>query len=209
MRYLILAPLFTLLLANPIARPREPVVGLPCEGCEAVFQGMPANLYARSRIAPVSEPGQPMTVSGFVYGRDRRPRSNVIVYAYQTNAGGIYPTSQRSKGRASHRHGLLRGWALTGLDGGYQFETIRPAGYPGTDLPAHIHMHVIERGCATYYIDDIMFTDDPRLTSGKIRKLTLNRAGRGVVTPTRVAGRWLVRRDIRLGLNISGYPDCR
>ena len=30
---------------------REPVVGLPCEGCGAVFVGLPESLEARARIA--------------------------------------------------------------------------------------------------------------------------------------------------------------
>ena len=49
----------------------------------------------------------------------------------------------------------------TDAKGRYTFETIRPASYPDATIPQHIHMHVIERGCATYYIDELVFTDDP------------------------------------------------
>jgi protocatechuate 3,4-dioxygenase beta subunit len=31
---------------------REPIVGGPCEGCEAVFEGVPEHLVSRARIAP-------------------------------------------------------------------------------------------------------------------------------------------------------------
>ena len=42
---------------------RVPIVGLPCEGCEAVFDGQPAQLNARARIAPLAEPGSRRTTS--------------------------------------------------------------------------------------------------------------------------------------------------
>lgn len=207
MRNLLATAFVALLAASSSAYSREPVVGLPCEGCEAVFEGLPQSIPTRSRIAPQGEPGQPMTVTGRVYGADGKPRSGVVIYAYQTNARGIYPVPARSSGRASDRHGSLRGWTRTGADGRYTFDTIRPASYPTRDVPAHIHMHVIEPRCATYYIDDIMFTDDPLLTAGERRRKT-ERAGNGIATPTRSNGRWQVARDIQLGKNIPGYPKC-
>ena len=206
MRRLIIAMSLLLPLA---AHAQEPVVGLPCEGCESVFAGMPPALAARARIAPFSELGEPMVILGTVTGADGKPRAGVIVYAYQTNAAGIYPTSGLAPDAPARRHGTLRGWARTDARGRYGFDTIRPAGYPKTDLPAHVHMHVIEPGCATYYIDDIMFTDDPRLTPKAIAKLTLGRGGKGIATPMRNKDdAWQVTRDIVLGLNIPGYPAC-
>lgn len=203
----LVAALFVLSIATN-AYAREPIIGLPCEGCEAVFDGMPAHPMPRSRIAPQNEPGQSMTVTGRILGPDGKPRPGVIVYAYQTNARGIYPPPPKPKGRASDRHGLLRDWAIAGPDGRYTFETIRPGSYPTRDAPAHIHMHVIEPRCATYYIDDVMFTDDPLLTAKEIRQHSTGRGGAGIVTPTHQSGRWQVTRDIRLGLNILGYPEC-
>ena len=207
MRNLLATAFVALLAASSSVHSREPVVGLPCEGCEAVFEGLPKSIPARSRIAPQGEPGQLMTVTGRVYGANGKPRSGVVVYAYQTNARGVYPVPARSSGLASDRHGSLRGWARTGADGRYTFDTIRPASYPTRDAPAHIHMHVIEPRCATYYIDDIMFTDDPLLTPSERRRKT-GRAGNGIATPTRSNGRWQVTRDVQLGKNIPGYPKC-
>lgn len=205
-RNLVLA-LFVLLIATS-ASAREPIVGLPCEGCEAVFNGQPAHPAPRARIAPQSEPGQPMTVTGRILGPDGKPRSGIVVYAYQTNARGIYPPPAKPKGGASDRHGVLRGWAVSGPDGRYLFETIRPGSYPTRDVPAHIHLHVLEPRCATYYIDDIMFTDDPLLTAKEIQRHRTGRGGDGIVTPVRRNGSWQVTRDIRLGANIPGYPKC-
>lgn len=187
---------------------REPIVGQPCEGCEAVFEGRPATLASTARIAPAGEPGQPLVVTGRVLDRDGRPRAGVVVYAYHTNDGGLYPPPATSVGAAGNRHGRLRGWAVSGADGRYAFETIRPGAYPTREAPAHIHMHVIEPGCATYYIDDVMFTDDPLLTPDARIRLSNGRAGSGIATPTRRDGTWRVTRDIQLGRGVAGYPAC-
>jgi len=198
------------LVAAGCVEASEPVVGLPCEGCEAVFEGIPLSIPATVRIAPVNEPGEPMVVTGRVLGPDAQPRAGVVVYAYHTDTHGIYPKPARSLGRASDRHGRLRGWAVSGPDGRYTFDTIRPAVYPSRDTPAHAHMHVIEHGCATYYIDEIVFTDDPLLTRKEIDRHQENRGGNGITTPVRAGSMqpWRVERDIWLGMNIPGYPKC-
>ncbi|MFN7979356.1 MAG: hypothetical protein U0P30_14565 [Vicinamibacterales bacterium] len=189
-------------------RAREPIVGLPCEGCEAVFEGRPSTLSSTSRIAPAGEPGQAMTLTGRVLDRDGRPRPGVVVYAYHTDAGGLYPRPATSVGAAGDRHGRLRGFAVSGADGRYTFQTIRPAAYPTREAPAHIHMHVIEPGCGTYYVDDVMFTDDPLLTPDARIRYSNGRAGSGIVTPVREGGAWTATRDILLGRGVPGYPVC-
>jgi hypothetical protein len=180
---------------------REPIVGMPCEGCELVFEGLPEKLGSNARIAPASEPGEPMTLRGRVLGPEGKPRGDVIVYAYQTDARGIYPS-------AATRHGKLRGWAQTDREGRYAFETIRPGSYPNSNNPAHIHMHVIERGCGTYYIEDVHFTDDPLLTAEARGMVSSGRGGSGIGTPVKKDGRWAIERDITLGLNVPGYSGC-
>ena len=179
----------------------EPVVGGRCEGCANIFVGMPAELDSSARISPQDEPGQPLVVTGTVRDSAGDPVSGVVVYAYQTDDAGIYP-------EAETRHGRLRGWARTDADGGYRFDTIRPAGYPGTRLPQHIHMHVLEPGRCTYYIDDIHFTDDDRLTESQRQGMGRGRGGFGLLTPELENGVWSVTRDIELGANIPGYERC-
>ena len=64
-------------------------------------------------------------------------------------------------------------------------------------------MHVIEPGRGTYYIDDIVFTDDPRLTPEQRKSHVTGRGGSGLVTPKRDSdGRLLVTRDIALGAQV-------
>ncbi len=202
-----------LIIASMVAvaraeRTREPLVGRPCEGCEAVFEGLPEAIPSKVRIGREDEPGEPMRIDGTVFDAKGRPVAGVIVYAYHTDHEGIYPTGDRSVGAAGYRHGRLRAWAKTDENGRYCLETIRPAGYPGTTLPSHVHMHVIEVGRCTYYIDDVLFDDDPRLTPETRRSMTTGRGGNGVATPKKDgSGVWIVTRDIRLGEKVPGYPE--
>jgi protocatechuate 3,4-dioxygenase beta subunit len=190
-------------------QPGERVVGLPCEGCEAIFVGMPAELGWETRLAPPGIEGQPLVLEGTVRDRKGQPAPGIIVYAYQANAGGVYPPDDRTRGTTAERHGALRGWVKTDARGRYRFMTIRPGGYPESADPQHIHMHVLEPGRCTYYIDSVHFDDDPRLTSVLRLKMLASRGGRGIVTPARDAsGRWRARRDIRLGQGIPDYDDC-
>jgi len=195
------------LLASVNLGAQEPIVGLPCEGCEAVFQGLPSSLPTQARIAEAGEPGQPMRIIGRALDADGQPRSGIVIYAYQTDATGIYPAPATPTAQAADQHGRLRAWVQSDADGRYQFTTIRPASYPNQKIPAHIHLHVIEPRCATYYIDDITFTDDPLLKDRPQRKAS-ERGGNGLVTPAGGPEGWQVNRDIRLGMNIPGYPEC-
>lgn len=176
---------------------QEPIIGGPCQGCEFVFVGMPEQLPSDARIAPPTEKGEPLLLSGTVYSTTGIPASGIIVYAYQTDAQGKYP-------KGSTWHGSLRGWAKTDSQGRYQFSTIRPQAYPGRTTPQHIHMHVIEPGKATYYIDDVTFSDDPLLTPAERNKKNC-RGGCGLATPVKnEQGVWLARRDLYLRVGIAG-----
>ncbi|MCB1049971.1 MAG: hypothetical protein H6510_17955 [Acidobacteria bacterium] len=176
---------------------QAPIVGGPCEGCNLVFQGMPESLEPSVRIAPADEPGEPLILRGTVFDAQGKPAAGIIVYAYHTDAQGLYP-------KAETRHGRLRGWAKTDPNGVYEFKTIRPAAYPNSTIPQHIHMHIIEPHKATYYIDDVLFSDDPKLKGATPKRSP--RGGLGVCMPQKVDGTWQVSRDIQLGLNIPGYP---
>ncbi|HWM93911.1 MAG TPA: hypothetical protein VN493_24350 [Thermoanaerobaculia bacterium] len=86
--------------ADAAARAREPVVGLPCEGCEAVFEALPSQLASSARIAPRDEPGEALRIEGTVRDGNGRPAPGVIVYAYHTDNRGIYPADERTRGLA-------------------------------------------------------------------------------------------------------------
>jgi protocatechuate 3,4-dioxygenase beta subunit len=139
-----------------------------------------------------------MILTGRVYRPDgTTPAADVVVYAYHTNAAGIYPTRGTEQGWG-RRHGYLRGWVKTNAAGEYRFDTIRPAPYPGRRDPAHVHMTVKEPDRREYWIDEVVFTDDPLVTPGYGERVD-RRGGSGIVTPVRdTTGAWVVRRDIIL-----------
>ena len=195
---------------NPSAGPlREPIIGGPCEGCEGVFEGLPARLSSVTRLGRPGEPGEPMIIDGIVRNQRGMPVAAVIVYAYQTDAGGIYRPIANAPGASARRHGELRGWAMTDSVGRYRFFTIRPGHYPQRDAPQHVHMHIIEPRCCTYYIGSIVFRDDPLLTDAARDKTEADRGGSGLASPTRGAdGIWHVRRDVRLGAGVPGYDEA-
>ncbi len=185
-------------LAEPLTLTTAPVIGGPCQGCEFVYEGLPSTLTSTARIAPPDEPGEPLILEGVARHADGSAAAGVVVYAYHTDVAGVYPKDLTF-------HGRLRGWARTDADGRYRFSTIRPAGYPDGAECAHIHMHVIEPGTGTYYVDNVVFDDDPDLPQRLRERSAHGRGGSGLTFPKKVDGVWQVRRDITLGQNIPGY----
>lgn len=176
-----------------------------------MFEGLPNEIEWRSRLTPKDEPGESLIVEGVVKNEVGATVPGVVIYAYQTDKGGIYPRIEALEGTPAHRHGKLRNWVKTDAEGRYRFDTIRPGSYPNTQIPSHIHMHVIESGRCTYYIDDINFTDDPFFSKQAQERESERpqRGGSGMVTPKKNEdGVWHVTRNIVLGEAISDYDDC-
>ncbi|GAB4242151.1 MAG: hypothetical protein Tsb0034_19560 [Ekhidna sp.] len=192
------------MLACQAQPPQEREVGGPCEGCEALFEYGDRSLNPVDTIPGFERFNSKIHFSGTVYLSDgRTPAENVVIYAYQTNTEGIYAKSENAQGWGQ-RHGQHRGWVKTGPDGRYTFYTFRPATYPNTTVPQHIHLAVKEPTTVPYYIDAIHFTDDPHLTERTIKNLR-NRGGSGLVTPIDGGEMLKIKRDIVLGENIPGY----
>jgi protocatechuate 3,4-dioxygenase beta subunit len=194
----------------PMAKP-DRTFPASCRGCLGPYEGMPVTITSHARIAPPSEPGEPLTITGRVLGPDGQPRMGVIVYAYHTSRDGIYPPPERTRSDVSNFHGRLRGWARSDAQGRYTFDTVRPASYPNSTLPQHVHMHVIEPGCGTYIVDELWFSDDPmfqRMSAAERAQDSSGAGGPAVGTPRRKGQGWQVTRDIHLGENIPGYEGC-
>jgi protocatechuate 3,4-dioxygenase, beta subunit len=170
-----------------------------CAWCGAA-EAPAGKLHAEAVLAGAEEPGLRLIVTGVVYRPDgRTPAANVLLYAYQTNAEGVYPRRGDEQGNA-RRHGYLRGWLRTDAAGRYQLTTIRPASYPGSreNTPAHIHITVTPPGGEEDWVDTIVFEDDPLVTSAW-RARQQNRGGSGVVRALPDAGGVLhATRDIVL-----------
>ncbi|WP_423928180.1 hypothetical protein [Dokdonella sp.] len=144
-------------------------------------------MTSSSRIVPQGKPGEAMILERVVRLADGTPASGIVVYAYQTNALGIYP-------KAATRHGGFRGWVRSDVEGRYGFLTIRPGAYPSRDIPEHIHMHVVEPGKGTCYIDDITFSDDPLQADAHRAQLHTERGGPGEAgrSATTRASSWFI-----------------
>lgn len=186
-------PLLLLVLVAACAAAAPPP---SCEWCGA--DEAPDGLTSAATLAGPDEPGERLVVTGTVYEADgTTPAAGVLIYAYHTDAEGIYSKRGDETGNG-RRHGRLRGWLVTGADGRYRLDTIRPAGYPGSSEPAHVHMTVRPPGGEEAWIDSVEFADDPRLTPAQ-RARREGRGGSGIVEPVRGEdGVWRAERDVVL-----------
>ena len=169
-----------------------------CEGCEAAFEVPAAQLEPVADVASPDEPGDRLVLAGTVFQADgRTPVRDVVVYMHQTNAAGSYAGGD-PKSTWSHRHGRLRAWVKTGSDGRYRFNTVKPGPYPGHTEPAHIHLTVLEPGRPPYFVDDVVFRGETRVTPEYVATRR-KQGGGGVIDLIRDGeGFWLARRDIVL-----------
>ncbi len=166
--------LLSIVACRPEAQPR-PVLPT-CEWCGS--SEAPSDLGATARLAEGDEPGDRLIVTGTIFESDgQTPAAGVLLYAYQTDATGVYVMRGDETGNGL-RHGALRGWLRTAADGRYRIETIRPAPYPGRNAAAHIHVTLTPVGGAEGWIDAVVFADDSLLTERE-------RNGPGVVQPRR------------------------
>lgn len=187
-----------------VAQSQAKLVGGPCEGCEAVFEYGARTLNATDTLPGFDANEPKLLISGTIFQQDgKTPASDVIVYIYHTNRQGIYETKGNEKGWA-RRHGIYRGWLKTGADGRYQFYAFRPAAYPNGREPEHIHLTVKEPNKNEYYIDSIVFEDDPLLTKEE-RENMKDRGGSGIVHLKKHGYLYQGQRNIILGQNIPNY----
>jgi protocatechuate 3,4-dioxygenase beta subunit len=127
---------------------------------ERAQQQRPAALTSSARIAPASEPGIPLVLTGRIVGTDGSPAANTIIFAYHTDRNGLYDA--RDKGPHSWR---LKGWAKSGTDGRFTFQTIRPGSYPNERIPAHVHFSAFTPSGERYHLGEVRFADDPLLSA--------------------------------------------
>lgn len=180
------------------------LVGGKCEGCEAAIEYGQMSLKPSDTIQGFQTGNEKIKISGTVYKRDgKTPAKEIILYVYHTDSSGRYPTKPSSKGWES-RHGFLRTWLKTDANGYYEFYTIRPASYPNSTVPQHIHITIKEPHVNPYYIEDFYFADDPNITSNIVNR-DHPRGGSGVVHLKQNGTLKEASRDIILGLNIPNY----
>ncbi len=185
----------------------DTLVGGYCDGCELMYTGMPGVIQACDTSAGWPEPGRKLLVTGTVFRKDgHTPAPGVIIYYWHTDDKGLY-ADQEGLDRRVLRHGHIRGWLQTDSAGTYALYTIRPRAYPDQSEPEHIHIAIKEPGLAKeYYIDELVFGDDPLLAPAIRRRARENRGGSGILHITQQGDLALARHNIVLGLNIPNYP---
>ena len=122
-----------------------------------------------------SEPGTKVTIKGSVTTRRGDPIADGLVYVYQTSAKGCYSDTGAHIliNSGDMNHARLFAYFRTDKHGNFIYETIKPMGYPGSDLPAHIHIHIWDRNGKTLRAPgELLFDDDDRLTEER-RKISL------------------------------------
>jgi len=146
----------------------------------------------KTSIVDDREPGEPLIVSGTIYSTDgKTPMEGATLWVYQTDATGHYSTTG-----GNNRYTRIHGEMKTGVDGRYEFRTIKPVAYPGQTIPAHIHAYVSAPDFPEYWIDDYVFEGDPFITEESRKKsyrgegkfasiLKLQRGNDGILRGTR------------------------
>jgi protocatechuate 3,4-dioxygenase beta subunit len=125
----------------------------------------------RATLAPIGEPGDRMVVSGVVRDAAGQPLAGAKLHLFHADASGHY----RAEKAMDEPHARLNGWILTGADGRYEFESVRPGGYPqprgdvAADagdarwIPQHVHVEIETPGREPRRFQ-MVFADDPRMT---------------------------------------------
>jgi len=115
-------------------------------------------------------PGKKIKVTGTVKDTDGVPAAGALVYLYHTDSRGWYAADAPhvSMNEGDMRQARLFGYVKTDKNGMFELHTIKPSGYPQSDLPAHIHVHVSAQGYRSFGTE-FLFDDDERLV-GKIRE---------------------------------------
>lgn len=195
--------------SNPTNQPStdEIKVGGRCEGCEGIYESkVPFNqLNEVDTLPDFSEQGIKIEISGTIFLQDgKTPARDVILYVYHTDQNGLYSKKGNEEGWGK-RHGYIRGWMKTDINGFYKFYTLVPASYPNSNNPKHIHPTIKEPGKTAYWIDDFVFDDDP-LLSQKEKTKTNPVGGNGVLKTAMKEGMLKASRNIILGLHVNDYP---
>ncbi|MEO6252983.1 MAG: hypothetical protein ABIO79_06745 [Ferruginibacter sp.] len=121
------------------------------------------------KLNTMAEPGTNITVKGSTLNRFGKPLINALVYVYQTSSQGWYSDTAPHIliNGGDRKHARLFGYFKTNATGTFEITTVKPAGYPNSSLPAHIHIE-IAMDDNSYFISELLFDDDPRLV-GEIR----------------------------------------
>ncbi|MEV8373366.1 protocatechuate 3,4-dioxygenase subunit beta [Kribbella sp. NPDC056861] len=134
----------------------------PCFGPQDV-----SPLEADLTIQHSGEPlGERITVAGRVVDGEGRPVRGQLVEVWQANAGGRYIHKRDQHPAPIDPNFTGAGRFLTGGDGSYWFQTIKPGPYPWKNhrnawRPAHIHFSLFGTSFTQRLVTQMYFPGDP------------------------------------------------
>ncbi|HKA35362.1 MAG TPA: hypothetical protein VKH43_00985 [Thermoanaerobaculia bacterium] len=170
------------MLLRVTASSAEPAPSNPCAGATSV-----------AVLAGPEEPGERLVVTGTVFAPDGvTPAPGVFLYVYNTDATGHYNSERGLPPR-------LHGWMKSGPDGRYEYRTIKPASYPGSRIPAHVHTQLWGGGYTPQAGPELNFEGDPFLKSSE-REHSASLGRFAFIRSARkdAQGVWRVEQDLRL-----------
>jgi protocatechuate 3,4-dioxygenase, beta subunit len=157
----------------------------------------------------VQHPGEPIgeriVVTGRVTDGDGRPVAHQLVEVWQANAAGRYRHQRDQHPAPLDPNFTGVGRCLTGADGTYRFQTIKPGPYPWRNhrnawRPAHIHFSLFGTDFTQRLVTQMYFPGDPlfgldpiyqSITDPEVRELLVAAYDHEVTTPEHSTGyRW-------------------
>lgn len=120
-----------------------------------------------------SEPGERIIVKGRVKNRHGKPFTDALIYVYQTSDKGWYSDTGAHilLFSGDQQHARLFAYLKTDSEGRFEVETVKPKGYPKSDLPAHIHIAMWKND---KYLEgvpgELQFDDDDRMTAERRKR---------------------------------------
>jgi protocatechuate 3,4-dioxygenase beta subunit len=137
-------------------------------GCPVTEDNPPGPFYLpgapfRSKLAPDSQPGERLVISGRVLAAPGcAPLAGAVVDVWHASTAGFYYGLEASRPLKPEEY-LLRGRIRTGEDGRYSFDTILPGKYQVNEnwvRPRHIH-YIVSHPTRQSLTTQLYFEGDP------------------------------------------------
>jgi protocatechuate 3,4-dioxygenase, beta subunit len=133
--------------------------------------------------------GERITVSGRVLDGDGRPVAGQLVEIWQANAAGRYIHKNEQHPAPLDPNFTGVGRCLTGPDGSYRFQTIKPGPYPWGNhrnawRPAHIHFSIFGNAFTQRLVTQMYFPGDPLFALDPIYQAITDQKARDALLAT-------------------------
>ncbi len=119
--------------------------------CLAVILALSLHQYAFAQVVDTEssevqievpeKSGNPLIIQGIITGSDGKPVPGADIWIYHTDSQGYYARDDNGEEKG-WRHSLYSAKLKSAEDGTFNVHTIKPAGYPNSINPAHLHLRI-------------------------------------------------------------------